>query len=116
MVASSVFALALALLVLSTGVFYVFPPMYWEVREFEQRFERVRLGDKKSHVVGMLGRPDERNPEFRLGQFERFEDAYERAQESTSKYYLLWYRGWEMVYTIGFDKKNEVQIIECGGT
>ena len=84
--------------------------------EFAGKFEKVRIGEPRSSVVALLGEPSDKDSEFRLGQKQGFEPAYQRAEKSNSSYYLFWYRGMDVVYTVGFDAQDKVTIIESGGT
>lgn len=84
--------------------------------EFAGKFEKVKIGESKTNVLSMLGEPNHKDKEFRLGQKEGFEAAYQRAEKSNSSYYLFWHRGIDTVYTIGFDAQEKATITESGGT
>jgi len=83
---------------------------------FTKNFERVALGFDEAQVVALLGNPNEKGVQFRLGQRKGFEKAYQRASESNAKTYWFWYRGTDVVYTVGFDEQREVVVAEYGGT
>ena len=83
---------------------------------FGPRFKTIAPGLPRERVVALLGRPDEESAEFRLGQREGFEREYELADSSDSRYYLIWYKGIDVVYTIGFDSEDKVTIKAVGGT
>jgi hypothetical protein len=53
---------------------------------------------------------------FRLGQHGGFEKEYARAAASGSEYYLLWNKGIDVVYVVGFDKDGRVTMKAVGGT
>jgi hypothetical protein len=87
-----------------------------ELIEFEKKFALVQIGDTEASVLSVLGQPDARENEFRLGQKKGFEEAYARANASDSAYYLLWFRGADVVFTFGIDDKGKVSVKESGGT
>lgn len=91
-------------------------PDFREVEEFEGRFSTVTLGDSKEKVIEVLGEPDAVDIEFRLGQLEGYEDAYERARDSGTKKFAYWFRGIDVVFAIGFDENEKVISMEYGGT
>ena len=70
----------------------------------------------ESMVISLLGTPNNRSSEFYLGQREGFEEAYERVAESGATHYLMWHRGTDVVYAIGFNEEGNVAIAEVGGT
>jgi hypothetical protein len=80
-----------------------------------KNFKRVTLGSDEAQVISLLGNPT-RKDEFHLGQRKGFEKAYQRASESNAKTYLFWYRGTDVVYTVGFDEQRKVVVAEYGGT
>ena len=83
---------------------------------FREKFNKIENGLLKKDVIQQLGHPDKQSNEFQLGQFQGFEDEYERAEKSNSKYYLFWYRGIDITYAIGFNDKDAVVIMSSGGT
>ena len=83
---------------------------------FTTTFEKVSPGLDEAQVLTLLGSPDDRGKEFRLGQFEGYEKEYQRASESSAKTYWFWFRGIDVVYTVGFDESGKVVIAEYGGT
>lgn len=83
---------------------------------FHSSFKRVQTGMSEAQVVADLGAADERAAEFRLGQYAGFEKDYARAAESGSNYYLLWNKGIDVVYAVGFDKDGRVTMKAVGGT
>lgn len=83
---------------------------------FTKNFEKVRLGFDESQVLALLGNPDEKGTEFRLGQYKDFEEAYERASKSRAKNYWFWFQDIDIVYTVGFDEHGKVVVAEYGGT
>jgi hypothetical protein len=87
-----------------------------EVAEFTEKFEKIRRGDLKSHVIALLGEAKEHSTEFRLGQEKGFEAAYERARQSNASYYLFRSKGLDVVYAVGFNERDEVVLAEHGGT
>jgi hypothetical protein len=95
--------------------FYNLPELK-EAKEFNKNFDLVQMGDSESKVISILGKPDSKENEFRIGQKEGFEEAYSRAAGSNSKYYLLWFKGFDIVFTVGINNKGQVSIKESGGT
>jgi len=87
-----------------------------EVAEFDEKFKLVQIGASEAKVLSILGNPDAKEKQFRLGQKEGFEDAYARAKASDSDYYLLWFRGIDVVFTVGINNKSQVSAKESGGT
>jgi len=87
-----------------------------ENKEFQERYKEIESGMPESAVVSLLGTPNDRSSEFFLGQKEGFEEAYERAADSGAVRYLMWRRGTDEVYTVGFNEEGNVVIIEAGGT
>ena len=83
---------------------------------FYGSFDRIQSGMSETQVVAALGAADERSAEFRLGQYEGFEKEYARAAGSGSSYYLLWNKGIDVVYAIGFDRNGRVTMKAIGGT
>lgn len=83
---------------------------------FHGRFKSVNAGMSRAEVITLLGEADEKSNSFRLGQYEAFEHEYERAKRSNSEYYLVWHRGIDVVYTVGFDAEDEATITAVGGT
>jgi len=83
---------------------------------FYGRYESVKSGMSEEHVVDLLGRRSENSTEFHLGQYQGFEDEYEKAKRSKSQYYLFWNKGIDVVYAIGFDAQHKVTIKAVGGT
>ena len=86
------------------------------VEEFAHDFGSVEPGMSRAEVIELLGQPDQETAEFRLGQREGFEHEYERADRSDSTRYLLWYKGMDLVFTIGFDDHGKVTMTACGNT
>jgi len=87
-----------------------------EVSDFDKKFGLVEIGDPETKVLSVLGQPDAKENEFRIGQKEGFETAYARAEASDSAYYLLWYKGIDVVFTVGINSKGQVSAKESGGT
>lgn len=83
---------------------------------FHGSFKKIEAGMMEAHVVAALGKANARTTEFRLGQYSGFEKDYARAAASGSSYYLLWYRGLDVVYAVGFDKDGKVTMKAVGGT
>lgn len=101
------------------GLFALFAynlPELKEVREFKKSFDLVQTGDSESKVISILGKPDSKENKFRIGQKKDFEEAYSRAEVSNSQYYLLWFKGIDIVFTVGINTKGQVSIKESGGT
>jgi hypothetical protein len=87
-----------------------------EVAEFEKQFKLIQIGDPEVLVLSVLGKPDAKESQFRIGQKQGFEDAYAKAAVSDSVYYLLWFRGIDVVFTVGINNKGKVSVKEFGGT
>jgi len=87
-----------------------------EDRVVRRGWRRIVPGMSEREVVDLLGSPDDRSEVFYLGQREGFEDAYSRAAESRSTYYLVWRREIDVVYAVGFDQEQSVSVKEVGGT
>jgi hypothetical protein len=83
---------------------------------FTKTFEKITPGSSEAQVVALLGHPDEKGLNFRLGQYDGFEKAYQRASESNANNYWFWFRGVDIVYTVGFDEQGKVVVAEHGGT
>jgi hypothetical protein len=83
-----------------------------ENQEFRDRYKEIEPGMSESIVISLLGAPNDRSSEFPLGQREGFE----RAAESEATHYLIWHRGTDVVYTIGFNEEGNVAIAEADGT
>jgi len=83
---------------------------------FHNSFKNIQAGMSEAEVVAALGPADERSAEFRLGQYKGFEAEYARAAASGSSHYLLWKKGIDVVYAIGFDKDSRVTMKAVGGT
>ncbi|MBN2579581.1 MAG: hypothetical protein JXB10_11375 [Pirellulales bacterium] len=83
---------------------------------FHWSFTKIQPGMLESQVVAALGTPCSKSAEFRLGQREGFEKEYARAAASGSAYYLLWEKGMDVVYAVGFDKNGRVTMTAAGGT
>jgi hypothetical protein len=83
---------------------------------FTKTFEKITPGFDEEKVLALLGKPDEKGNEFRLGQYDGFEKAYQRASKSNTKNYWFWYRGQDIVYAVGFDDQRKVVVAEHGGT
>ena len=87
-----------------------------EVNEFQGQFEAVSIGDSEEAAIAVLGAPNSVETEFRLGQKEGFENAYERAEASNSIKYLVYFRGIDVVFSVGINPKGLVSLKESGGT
>jgi hypothetical protein len=83
---------------------------------FHSKFTKIRPGMSEAQVVAALGVADERAAQFRLGQYGGFEKEYARAAASGSTYYLLWNKGIDVVYAVGFDKDGRVTMKAVGRT
>lgn len=83
---------------------------------FHSSFKRVQSGMSEAQVVVVLGGADVRTAKFQLGQYTGFEKEYAQAAASGSSYYLLWHRGIDVVYAVGFDKTGKVTMKAVGGT
>ena len=83
---------------------------------FHPNFKTIAPGLPREQVVALLGRPDEESAEFRLGQREGFEREYELAENTDSRYYLIWHRGIDLVHVVGFDSEDRATIKAVGGT
>jgi hypothetical protein len=98
------------------ALWYSFTDEAKALSHFEEQFELVRLGDTEERVLSLLGVPDARETRFRLGQEEGFEEAYARAGASGSTQFLVWYRGIDIVFSVGIDEAGTVRARESGGT
>jgi hypothetical protein len=87
-----------------------------EDKDFHARFEGIEIGMPESLVLSLLGSPDDHSSEFYLGQKEGFEEAYMRAAASGAINYVMWHRGIDLVYAIGFNKEGNAAVVESGGT
>jgi len=87
-----------------------------EVSKFERRFSTAAIGDNKTEVIDRLGKPDDFDADFRLGQLEGHEDAYEQARKSGATQFLFWIKGIDVVFAVGFDENDKVVLAEYGGT
>ena len=83
---------------------------------FTKNFEKVAMGFDEAQVVALLGNPDEKGKEFRLGQYDGFEDAYKRASNSNAQIYWFWFQDLDIVYAVGFNEHGKVVVAEYGGT
>lgn len=83
---------------------------------FQAAFKKIQAGMSEAEVVAGLGTPDEKSAQFRLGQYAGFEKEYARAADSGSSYYLIWNKGVDVVYTVGFDNAGRVTMKAGGGT
>ncbi len=97
-------------------LFIRFMPATQEVTAFGERFASVQIGDTEAKVISLLGQPDAKEVEFRLGQKQGFENVYARAKASDSDFYLIWFKGIDVVFTIGINKNNGVRVRAYGGT
>jgi hypothetical protein len=102
------FGIALVLL------YYTLPASV-KARSFNEGFSQVDLGSTEKEVLLILGEPDVRESVFRLGQEKQSEAAYVRAAASDAQQYLLWFRGIDVIYSIGVDNQRVVVIKESGG-
>lgn len=87
-----------------------------DVREFNSGFRNVSPGITEEDVLAILGPADERTREFRLSQRESFESIYDEANQSGAQYWLLWFRGIDLTYAVGFSESGEVVFKAVGGT
>lgn len=83
---------------------------------FYGSFNQVQPGMSETQVVAALGTANARTTEFQLGQYTGFEKEYAQAAASGSSYCLLWHKGIDVVYAIGFDKEGKVTMKAFGGT
>jgi hypothetical protein len=111
-VSISIFAAFCIALVL---LYYTFPASV-QVRSFNESFSHVDLGSTEKEAVQILGEPNARESTFRLKQEKESEAAYTRAAASDAQHYLLWFRGIDVIYSIGIDNHGIVVIKESGGT
>jgi hypothetical protein len=95
--------ISVGLLALASVVVVRSLPIDPEFTEFEGRFRTVLLGDSADRVRRVLGEPDAIETEFRLGQVEGFEAAYRRAEASVADRYLVYFRGIDLVFSVGVD-------------
>jgi len=84
--------------------------------QFEMKFESITTGLTAQEVVQLLGEPDDSGVQFRLGQRNGFETEYAAAERSGSVHYLRWYKGIDIVFTVGFDPQDKVSFKASGGT
>lgn len=87
-----------------------------EVRQFISNFESLSLNDTEEKAISILGNPDSKEPEFRVGQKSGNESLYEKAKSSKAEYYLIWEKGIDLVFCIGIGKDKGVKIKEYTGT
>ncbi len=85
-------------------------------RHFHAQFKQVRSGLTQSQVLALLGRPDAESDHFYLGQTKGFEPQYEAARLSGAKRYLIWRKGIDLVYAVGFNEQGQVVVASYGGT
>lgn len=83
---------------------------------FYESFQAIEPGMDESRVIELLGDPHERSAEFRLAQYEGYEDEYARAAASGSAQHLRWHKGIDVVYAVGIDKDGKVAMKAVGGT
>ena len=91
-------------------------PEVKEVAEVNKKFKLVHIEDSETKVLSVLGQPHAKENKFRIGQKKGFEEAYARAEANDSVYYLLWFKGFDVVFTIGINNKGQVSVKESGGT
>jgi hypothetical protein len=108
----AVFAIVLVILAMATDRLITAS----EDKEFRERFAEIEIGMEESLVLSMLGSPDNRSPEFYLSKKEGFEEAYMRAAASGATNYVMWQRGVDAVYAIGFNIEGKAAVIETDGT
>lgn len=94
----------------------IYDTLYNTDKELRTQFETVQIGMTREDVEKRLGRPDEETTTFRIGQVKGFEKEYQKASETASEFYLIWNGEIDIVYTIGFDKTNNVVLKSHGGT
>ena len=87
-----------------------------DVREFNSGFRNVTPDITEKDVLAILGPADERTREFRLSQRKSFEPIYDEANQSGAQYWLLWFRGIDLTYAVGFSEHGEVVFKAVGGT
>jgi len=87
-----------------------------EVQKFISDFESLSIGDTEAKILSILGNPNSKETEFRVGQKIGFESLYKKASQSNSEYYLIWERGIDLVFCIGIGKDKTVKIKEYTGT
>ena len=84
--------------------------------EFTSKFEEIELGSPISKALSLLGEPQAVTNEFRLGQLQGYEEAYERAKQSGAVSYYIWSCCIDRTYTIGVDTNKNIVVAEHGGT
>ena len=84
--------------------------------KFYINYHRIGIGDSKDRVVDLLGVPNTNSVEFYLGQNVGYESKYSAAKKSNSVEYLIWNKGIDVVYSIGFDLNDKVTFKAYGGT
>ena len=85
-------------------------------RKLDREFKSIATGQTRSEIIARMGNPQESNTAFRLSQKSGYEQAYERAMRSKSKYFLFWSNPIDITYAIGFDADDRVTITEHGGS
>lgn len=85
-------------------------------RRLEKAFRALEPGMSRPEVVRRMGEPGEESKEFPLGQYQGFEKEYEEASRNTSKYFLFWRNGIDIVYAVGFDVHDRLVLTASGGT
>ena len=89
--------------------------VYWTLAlGFTADFDGISAGMTRSDVVQVLGEADAVETKFHLAQRSGYESEYERARKSGSSYYLIWNRGIDTTFTIGFDSEDKVTIKSWG--
>ena len=82
---------------------------------FVSKFNKINYGQSEQVVIDVLGEPDERGTDFKLGQQSGFEDEYSAAASSSSVRYIFWRHG-DVVYAVGLDAEGKVAYKAAGGT
>ena len=108
--------ICLILVVLSVPTIYLGINLLFADYQLKKKFNSIHIGAQKKEVISILGPPSKQDTSFHLGQYEGFEEADIKAEKSGAKYYLFWYGEIDMVYTVGFNDKDQVIIKARGGT
>lgn len=80
------------------------------INEFDSKFSRIQIGDSEKKVLSVLGEPDSKVYEFRLG---RVKDSG-KAEAGEAEYFLFWLRGADYIFSIGINAQGRVSSKKLG--
>jgi hypothetical protein len=85
-------------------------------RHLYRQYGRIRPGMTRQEVVRRMGEPRKEETQFHLWIPNGYEEEYDRADKSGSKYYLYWWDdSMEDIYAVGFNT-NGVATMKATGT